>query len=165
MTYINHITLQTGHNRRSPRAEVSDAILKLLAPWIDSALASGQPVPLPVPALSHFAATATVEDGALLVTLFAPAGPHTPGKPADARMPMVTLGVAQRSRHGAGLWPLLTAMPGTAPGIERPGEPWCAVAMHPTITAYRGDVNWMGDFERCVAWAWITRRPALESVP
>jgi hypothetical protein len=26
-----------------------------------------------------------------------------------------------------------------------------------------GDIGWMGDFERCVAWAWITRNPAIEA--
>jgi hypothetical protein len=164
MTYITHVTLQTGHARRSPREEVSDATLALLSPWLDQLLAAGTPLPLPVPALSHFAASATVDNGALLLTLFAPLGPHQTGKPAKAELPMVTLGIAQRSRHGAQLWPLLAQLPGIATGLERPAEPWCAVVLHPTLAAYHGDAAWMGDFERCVAWAWITRRPALESV-
>jgi hypothetical protein len=162
---LAHITLQSGHIRVSPRTEVRDEVLALLAPWLDQALASGKPMALPVQALSHFSARASEEDGALLITLFGPRGPHVPGTPAPGVLPLVTLGVAQLSRHGEVLWPLLVALPGTTPGIKRPAEPWCAVALHPTATTYVGDVEWMGDFERCVAWAWMTRRPALRAVP
>lgn len=53
---------------------------------------------------------------------------------------------------------------GAAQSMDQPDAPWCAVVLHPSLSAYRGDVEWMGDFERCIAWAWITRRPALQSV-
>ena len=41
--------------------------------------------------------------------------------------------------------------------------PWLAVITHPTLAAHLGATEWLGDFERCVAWAWITRHPAVES--
>lgn len=42
--------------------------------------------------------------------------------------------------------------------------PWLAVVPHASIMAYRGDIDWMADFEACAAWAWITRAPSLESI-
>ena len=38
--YINHVTLTTGHCRRSPRDEVSDETLAILHPWMTGAIES-----------------------------------------------------------------------------------------------------------------------------
>ena len=166
MMYLTHITLTTGHQSRSERADIDDATLALLAPWLDTLLATGDTPPLPVAPLAHFSASAAQQDGALILTLFAPAGPHTPGQPATAGrlIPMLTMGVAQRSRHAAALWPLLVAQHGTVARLREPGTPGLAVVPHPSMPAYRGDIAWMADFEACVAWAWIIRKPTLETV-
>lgn len=162
MSYLYHVTLGTGHLRRSPRAEVGDAVLRDLAPWLAGALASGAPSPLPVAALSHFAVRATREAGALLVTLLAPRAPHARGRPYRGEtIPLITLGVAQRSRQGAELWAMMVAQFDAAPGLAKPAEPWCAVAVHPPVAGYPESLDWLGDFERCAAWAWITRNPDL----
>ncbi len=159
MNYLNHITLDTGNLRRSPRAEVGDETLRILTPWLHGALESGQHTPFPAEFdMSHFSVKATKENGSLLVTVFAPRGPHTPGKPhVGQTMPLVTLGVAQRSRQGAELWAKMVAQFGAAPGLQKPSEPWCAVALHPPVVGYPESLDWLGDFERCVAWAWLTR--------
>lgn len=164
--YLTHITLTTGHKSRSERADIGDDMLALLRPWLGTLLADGDKHPLPVAPLAHFSASAAQHDGSLILTLFSPAGPHTPGQPATAGrgLPMITMGVAQRSRHAAELWPLLIAQAGVKTGLRQPGTPWMAVALHPSITAYRGDIDWMADFEACVAWAWITLAPILSSV-
>jgi hypothetical protein len=161
--YINHLTLATGDNRRSPRAEVGDDTLAALVPWLDSLTsAPGVRLPLPVASLSHYAATATVEAGALLCTVWAPAGPFQPGRPAPGEgLPIVTFGVAQRSRHGAALWALLARQFAVRPGLQRPSEPWCAVVLLPAALHYPDAMGWLGDFERCVAWAWISRAPQM----
>jgi hypothetical protein len=161
--YLNHITLNTGHVARTNRADVAPAITQLLANWLPGTLNSGQTHPLPVGELSHFGAQVFVQDGALVVTVVAPVGPHQPGQPyAGQTMPLVTFGVAQRSRQGAQLWSMLTTSFGATPRIKQPGTPYCAVAIHPSIAIYAGPVDWLGDFERCVAWAWITRNPDLK---
>lgn len=164
MMYINHITLATGHIARTSRADVAPAVTEALAAWLPATLNSGQLHALPVPELCHFAAQVLVQDGALVVTVSAPIGPHQPGQPhAGQTMPLVTFGVAQRSRHGAVLWGMMIKAFGCKPGLQAPQTPFCAVAIHPGIAIYKGPVEWLGDFERCVAWAWITRNPDLRS--
>lgn len=153
MTYLNHITLSTGHTRCSDRAEVSGETLARVGPWLAALVESGQPAPLPVSGLANYTGHASVMDGALIVTI---SGPMTGKAP-----PLVSLGVAKRSRHGAVLWPLMTGpvMPPTKPGIQRPGEPWAAVAIWPTVALFPDAVGWLGDLERCIAWAWLERSP------
>lgn len=163
--YINHVTLNTGHTRRSPRDEVRDDILGILHPWIEDMLIGKIPLPLPVPSLYHYCATATVEAGSLLCTIWAPRGPHTPGQPHPGEsIPLVTLGVAQRSRHSTDLWAMMVAQFGAKPGLKKPNEPWCGVVVHSNLMDHIRTSDWLGDMERCIAWAWITRRPALVSV-
>lgn len=163
--YINHITLTTGHLGRSPRAAVADDALAVLVPWLQDAIASPDGLPIPVPPLAHYSCKAMVESGALVATIFAPAGPHTSGQPyAGDMLPLITFGVAQRSRQGGGLWALMVAQFGAAEGLQEPATPWCAVAIHPSIAGYPEAAKWLGDLERCIAWAWITRNAQLEAL-
>lgn len=160
--YLNHITLSTGHTARTSRADVYPSVTKLLADWLPTAINSGKAHALPVPELSHISAQVFVQDGALVVTVSAPVGPHTHGKPHTGKtMPLVTFGVAQRSRQGAPLWDMLIKAFDSLAGLVQPDTPYCAVAIHPSIAAYKGPIDWLGDFERSAAWAWITRNPDL----
>jgi hypothetical protein len=164
MTYLNHITLSTGHAARAQRSDVAPQITQLLAGWLADIVDSGQIHPLPVPALSHFGAQTFVQDGALVVTVSAPVGPHQQGRPHPGQtMPLVTFGVAQRSRQGGALWDMLTGAFDAAKGLKQPDTPYCAVAIHPGLSGYSGPTDWLGDFERSVAWAWITRNPDLRA--
>lgn len=159
--YTNHITLTTGHCRRSSRTEVDDATVALLHPWLLTAIRSGQIEPLPVPALSHYGARAIKEIG-LVVTIYAPRGPHTIGRTHTGNsLPIATLGIAQRSREARDLWALLVANFGATPGTKAPDTPWCAVALHDKLMDYPDALDWLGDLERCIAWAWITRNPVI----
>ena len=161
--YINHTTLTSGHNARTSRVDVADDVLAIVVPWLQSIVGAGQKSPLPVPALRHFSAIAYVQDGGLIVTVYGPTGPHRTGQPASADIPLVTFGVAQRSRHSEPLWAMLLANFEHPAGIKQPETPWCAVVMHPSIMAHADAIGWLADFERCVAWAWITRNTQLES--
>ena len=153
--YLNHVTLATGRTRRSPRAEVSGEAMARVAPWLAALIESGESAPLPVSSLADYLGHATVLDGALIVTISgrAPIAGPMAGKPP----PLITMGVAKRSRHGAALWPLLTGpvMPPAKPRLQRPAEPWVAVAVWPTIAFYPSATEWLGDLERCIAWAWM----------
>jgi len=174
---LAHITLTTGHSRQSPRSEVSDEILVvvegLLAAAIDGAARSrgsrlggpGRPaIPRVTPAC-HL--TAAAEGDALIATVWADEAPGAPGTPA----PLTTIGVAASDDGAARLWRLLhesaTKAPGVPPLATDPGRPpaapWCAARIDvgllvlPRATQMAA-MGWMGDFERCVGWAWIEMR-------
>lgn len=159
--YINHITLATGDCRQSPRAEVDDATLAVLIPWLKKAIASGNIEPLPVQPLSHFGARVIRSIG-LVVTIYGPRGPHIVGHAHTGEwLPIVTLGIAQRSRESSDLFGWLKSNFGAKPDIIAPQTPWVAVSIHDNIVAYLDALQWLGDLERCIAWAWVTRNPAI----
>lgn len=182
-SYINHITLPTGHCRRSSRDEVSDETLALLRPWLVSALDAGKPVPLPVELLPDrppvhyrdYRAKVGRDHIGVMVTIYAAFtiyeshGSHMLSQaPGGKLVPFVALGIAQRSREAEQLWQMMVDTFGAFPGIKMPSVPWCAVASHPGMDIHPDaldSLDWLYDFERCVAWAWITRSPALASVP
>jgi hypothetical protein len=153
--YINHLTLSTGACHRSPRGEVGQDVIDFLFPWMVSALdAKGAPCPLPGD-WSAYHATLLAQSGALVVTVFGRAPQVGRG------LPLVSFGVAHRSRHASKLWEALT-QPGAgviAAGVEQPPVPYLAVHVHPTATADRDALRWLPDFERAVAWTWICRQP------
>jgi hypothetical protein len=146
VTYLNHITLSTGHTRRSPRAEVSDDTIKALSPWLQAAIEYKDDYPLPglLGARDGFVAQVSIEHGALLCSV----GQRQSG-------PLLTFGVAARSRQSGELWAMLCTQYGSADALTAPGTPWCAVALHPAFARQHGVAAWIGDFERCVAWTWL----------
>lgn len=147
MSYINHITLSTGHSRRSPRTEVGNDVIAWLRPWLDKLL-GGTPLPLPEPSLDHYSASAHIEQGGLVMTIYAGAAA------------LVTMAVAARSRQSAPLWAYMQAQHGpSGPGTPAPAAPWLAVALRPGLAQHADANEWLGDFERCVAWAWMERNP------
>ena len=145
--YLNHLTLNSGHIARTSSADVAADTRAVMAAWLEAAIKYVDPYLLPGPlGAQRYSASIAIERGSMLCTVFAP--------PLD---PLVTFGVARRSRQAAELWPLLRAQFGGKPGIKMPGEPWCAVHIHPVFAEQFGASAWIGDFERCVAWAWIER--------
>lgn len=157
MTYITHITLATGHTSSIQPGDVAGETLARVSPWLVALVHSGDHMPLPVSGLSEYTAHATVQDGALVLTVCGPtvtdAGPMQGVQP-----PLITIGVAKKSRH-AHLWTLLTGpvMPPAAHGIKPPQTPWCAVLIWPSSVLCADAFQWLGDFERCVAWAWCSK--------
>jgi hypothetical protein len=162
VTYITHITLTTGHSRRSPRAEVPADVVSVLHPWLASSVNTGAIHPIPVEHFADFGAICFVDGGCLVVTVY--------GAPVQVgeREPLVTFGVAQRSRHAKKLWDLMlsTSQPGQVkPGLSMPEPPFCVARLYlGMLGRYPGAAEWIGDFERCVAWAWITKQPQFEAI-
>lgn len=154
--HIQHLTLATGRTRRIEAGEVPGETLARVRPWLAALVATGQALPVPRSDLADFVGLASVVDGALVVTI---SGAEIAGR---GRPPLVSLGVARRSRHGAELWPLMTGpvMPPASVRAQRPAEPWCAVALWPTLAYAPDAVHWLGDLERCIAWAWCTSHQA-----
>lgn len=146
--YLHHVTLTSGHVRHSPRSEVRDDVLTLLAPLLDRAL-SGEPVPVPG-VTGGYTITGGAEGRCCTLTVWAP-----------GRVPVVTIGVATHSRCGAGLWRLLhdhaVGMPVATTRDQVPPEPWYAARLEVGALQHRDAAAWCGDFERCLAWCWIER--------
>lgn len=142
MTYLTHLTLNTGHVRRSWLSEVDPAAIDHTRDLLTDAIANGG-VQMPVPGYwldaepfgSRRAMMATVRnDGA----------------------PLMVMGVAARA--AGALWERLTQTQQAARTSQRvheqPPAPWCAALLLPALA---GDpaTKWLGDFERCAAWAWM----------
>lgn len=133
---MQHVTLTTGDTRWSPRAEVDDRLMGLLVDHL-AALLHGR---APVPSLPEWTAHGTREHNVLVATL------------EYQGAPILSFAVVPADGDAAAIARLLGS-PG-AP-IATPG-PWCLVRLYPTIAALdRADLGWLGDYERCLAWAWL----------
>ncbi|MCL2779619.1 MAG: hypothetical protein FWD73_16635 [Polyangiaceae bacterium] len=131
---MQHYTIETGHCRESPRSEVSDAVITALTPLLVSGTHK-------LPAPRGYQMRVTVDGQQLAATALTPSG-----------APLVTAVVAV---DDAGLSAVLRAT-GAHPAIPL-RAPALLVTIHPTIALDAGASSWLGDWERCVAWAWIDR--------
>ena len=151
--YIWHVTLDTGHTRRSPRSEVDDGVLPRVQAMLQQALAGERPE-----VMNGCTLTAAAEGRCLLGTVWKPLGS------VSKSVPVVTIGVAEHSRCGGRLWRLMhdvadrTGMPPLATNRTKPPqEPWCAARLEIGSIAAVETMEWLGDFERCLAWAFLER--------
>lgn len=155
--HIEHTTLTTGDVARQERGMVHDSTLAVVIPWLREAIASGTRQRIPgVP--GGYQGLALTAQGALILTVYSPE-PQV-GTP----LPLISMGVAARSRQSGPLWAVLSAHPGLRPGIKQPKAPWCGVVLHPTLKEFIDATSWLGDFERSIAWAWVTRNPDIRTV-
>jgi hypothetical protein len=143
---IEHITLQTAHTRRCGRDEISDDALVFCQELITTALINpNKPVPIP-----NF-------DGYFL------SGGNEPEKGLFGTVwcggnPLVTIIVAVSSENSTQLWQKLhqhTTLPAKTEPNNPPLVPWVAASL--TVSSVLNDeaMEWLGDFERCLAWAWL----------
>ena len=142
--YLWHLTLDTGLGRRSERSEVGDAVVTTLSQQIAEMLDG-----LPVEVRPGYGLSGAAARGALLATV------------SGAHGPLVTVAVAPSGRSSPLLWEQLrrSAPAGETLPEDAPQPPWCAVRIYPAALARDEDaVRWLGDFERCLAWAWIERK-------
>lgn len=148
MTYIRHVTLTTGHTRDSQQGEVSEKAIAVCQDLIKAVMADPHTCPIPGPPGYSLGGRATSKS-CLAATVWADGPPS---------VCIATIGVALHSRCGAVLWRELHRS-GDAPVItdpERcPPEPWVAAALNTRITAHMDATEWLGDFERVLAWAFL----------
>ncbi len=140
MTYLYHITLDTGDIGTFDRSETSGTTLSAIVHHLGRAIASGRDI---IP-------------GTTCTLMASHAGPFLLGTILDfTGAPILTFGVAPKSRGAERLWDMLTSERQLAsdPG-ETPPAPWVATRIE--AGASKSTLaNWMPDYQRCIAWAWI----------
>ena len=154
MTYLRHVTLTTGHSRRSSRAECSDRLIAELRPIVAECERAGVaelPSPTGLMQLRRIVESDRPSRHVAIWSISEPQGPA-----------LVTLALAMTDRAGAGVWralhaghrePIALASDPTTP----PPAPWLAVSLHVPafVPAPHPALEWLGDAGRCIAWAWI----------
>lgn len=145
---LHHLTLNTGHLRLSPRAEVSEEVIAVLRPLVAKGSA-------PVPGMAgwhlHFVFP---EDGAVFFQIA--------DRPGLSKTPVLMAIVAWQAEAAATAWKTATTSykqicgPGCLAPPAMPPVPWLAVWLTPFAGRVRPDELFaFGDLERCVAWAVI----------
>jgi hypothetical protein len=148
---LAHVTLTSGDVRHSPRHEVGDQVVTLLAPLLARVLA-GATVDVPyVEGEYVLEGVADADCCALTVT------------GACSGLLVATLGIAAGETGSAALWRQLHAYaPDTSPLATRadapPSAPWCAARLDRGAVAHPGALTWLGDLERCLAWTYLEER-------
>ena len=150
--HIHYLTITTGHSRRSHRHEIAPQVLADLRGMLAAALPPGAQtgrIDLTMIEPAGYWLRLTRYGRCLLVSVMRD----------DA--PLCTFGVATHSRCGAVLWRRLVDGAELTPDARHPDpgrapqEPWCAARLEPGIGHMLGAAHWLGDLERCIAWAWI----------
>lgn len=148
--HIEHLTLQTGHQRRSYRDEVGDDIIAMLRPLLER-VAAGERVEVPG-AVEPRGCTMTGAIGRSRSLLLTVSGPAYEGRSETPILPpLATIGIAPDSLASAALW---REWRGGERDDRTPRAPWCAVDLWPGLALHPGAAEWLGDYERCCAWAW-----------
>lgn len=144
--YIQHVTLQTGHSRRTYRDEVADPDIRAATDALDRSKHERVRLPQLGP---EYALTASWEGhNAMLCTIWL------------GQAPVVTFGVARNSRASAGLWRILLRQKVGAPIVmdesSRPEPPWIAARIE-VGAALAGPEQMMaiGGMESVIAFAWL----------
>jgi hypothetical protein len=150
MNYIQHITLNTAHSRRSLQAEIGVAAIAacqaslalcLQVPGVRAKLATDLPDDM-----LAYDLTATAAGRCVVATIW------------RGDIALATIGIAGHSRCGARLWERMhdTQLDLSTGQEDWPQAPWCASRLEPGITRDMDTASWLGDYGRCLAWAWIT---------
>ena len=161
-TFFQHITFNTGHSCRQPREAVAPTVVATLAKVIADGIANGgwtdlkrfgEDSPLQV----------SVSGSTLLAKLYLPC------KDPQAARPAIQIGISARASAGADTWKHLlstAARIGAGVTVNPPAKPWIGavfddqpmLAAHDIkqFMAYAAMMQWAGDFERCLAWGFVT---------
>lgn len=132
MKSLNHYTITTGHNRVSPRSEVSAEAIAAVGPLLSAGNHQ-------MPGFGDYVVRVTIEGAVLAATV------------QRGRKPIATAIVcADEAGFSAAL-----KSTGCIPAVVLT-PPALLVDVYATAA---GDsaLEWVGDFERCLAWAWLER--------
>lgn len=132
---MQHYTINTGHVRDTARSEIDGAIIELLLPL----LATGD-YTMPHP-FEDYELRVTVGGDVLAATVYSGAAP---------------LATTVVCVDAAGLDNALRVL-GASPTIALQ-PPAILVKLFPSISLDPSSTIWLGDFERCLGWAWVEKQ-------
>lgn len=144
--FVHHVTITTGHTRKSFRDEVDDDAVEFCRALIAQAINGARPV---VPGTNRCWLSAdTSRKRGLLCSVRDP----------QTDKPIVTFAIAPNSLSAAVLWRLLveTASTPVVP-VDCPPAPYCAVRLEQAAMNHAPVLPVLADFERCIAWAWLEK--------
>lgn len=150
MTYIWHVTLNSGHALKQPRSAVGDDAIAALADMLDAVLAGGHPE---VPGFKGYVVNGNYSGHDLISTLWA--------APWSNRVPILTTAISLKSRSSPALWRMMHEQSTVALRTEAdkpPAAPWLADRLEAGAVLHADALAWSGDFSRCLAWAWAEYR-------
>ncbi len=144
-----HLTLTTGHGRRSPRSEVADDVVAMLRPIVKAGHGTIRGLTIDL---------GPAEDGWRWFTLPATMPTATLGWGAQAVDVFAVVCWAERAHTAAWAKALehlrLAPVPTAAAGFTEPPVPWLTVELLVGAVARTPkQLAMLGDAERCVAWA------------
>jgi len=151
--YLRHVTLTTGHVRDSYADEVSSEVMAGMRHLIQRICVgdTSEAVSLrEYASVGAYSVAGRCSARCLVVTVYAD------GPPTEL---VCTIGVAAHSRCGATLWRNLHQwgqVPVRTDPTQCPPEPWVAAALDEAAASHPDAMAWLGDFERCLAWAWLS---------
>ncbi|TYB18508.1 lactate dehydrogenase [Aggregatibacter actinomycetemcomitans] len=138
--YLYHVTVTTGHARKSPRTEVSDDTINILKTWISDMLKGD----LRGIVDSHYSCRAGQYNAKMIEFIISRLSDDF--KQVD----LVRFVVCNHSRRKNVAWALVDGK-GDAPDV-----PFCAVQLLDNfILQDLEHLSFFGDFERCISWAWL----------
>ncbi|AAP95154.1 hypothetical protein [[Haemophilus] ducreyi] len=139
--YIYHVTVDTGHARKSPKSEVPSELIGQLKQWVKDML-DGQ-----LRGIFDTKYTCRVGKHHSKLCEFVISKTDDNFNHTD----LVNFVVCRESRHNRQAWKLVGGQ-GNAPEV-----PFCAVKLHNQNIQLDDmfNLSLFADFERCIAWAWL----------
>lgn len=139
-SHIWHVNLQTNKSYRSHRTDVTDAAVDVLRPLV---AADGE---YDIPNIDGRKLWVTRSGKLLLATV-------------QAENPICTIAVAAQTVGADKLWQMLheNIKLATRADYLPSDNPWSAVRTEVGLADHSDDIEWLMDFERCLAWTWIER--------
>lgn len=168
---MQHITLQTGHVVTQVRSAIRhNGIIEELKTMLDPSRHHRLRAPFQGYRLVWF-----VEQPGGPSNIFGVTTDELYATAPQACPTLVTCGIADTADLAVTTWNNLLLM--NPENAHRPAErrvqwpravrpdslPWLAVSISPLLRFDLDAATWLGDFERCVAWAWLESRQGIHT--
>lgn len=161
-TSFQHITFNTGHSCSQSREAVAIAVAETLSKVVADGLANGGWTDL-----KRFGEDCPLHVAVSGATLQAKL--YLPCKNPQVAKPAIRIGVSTQASGGADAWKHMRAKAtciGAGVTLNPPAKPWIGAVFDDSpmfmadaikqFMAYAAMMQWAGDFERCLAWGFVT---------